>query len=419
MSIPVTNIEASIRFARAYCANKLPWFAPALFHCRIHIDERVPIAAVDYHFNVYFNPKAILEIEKSGTREEQMAQIGFLWIHEICHVLREHGERAKERKAKPFIWNVAADLEINDGKWKGLTMPKAFPGMHPHQYKWQTGQLAEFYYKKLINSNDEELQRFLKEGYRTLNEGSGVHGQPCEWEVDSSGQKQELNPIETEVIRRSVAKEMKANKAMGSMPGGWGRWVEEKLAGKVDWRQVLRHRMSVAISTGVGSRIDYNFQRPNRRQSIYSPFLLPTLGGNMSARVSCVVDTSGSMTGEQMGQAVGEVLGVLQAFQVPVTVIPCDARAYEPIKIAAPSDYFKLKQLPGGGGTNMIVGIDAALKLKPQPDTVLVLTDGYTPYPAKLYKVPVVFGILNMKTYAPKYPPNPPWKKDKVVTIDL
>jgi predicted metal-dependent peptidase len=103
--------------------------------------------------------------------------------------------------------------------------------------------------------------------------------------------------------------------------------------------------------------------------------------------------------------------------RTPITVIPCDAVAYEPIRVFTHSDFLNLK-LRGGGGTNMVAGLEAALALKPSPDAVVVLTDGWTPYPQRRCAKPVVFGILNPHdwSHVPR-PPMPPWKPDDVVTI--
>jgi len=423
----MTEIYNLLRFSRAYCAEKLPWFAPALFQCKMHLTEKVDVAAIDKHLNVYWNPKAVEKIGEKVEKEEVLAELGFIWIHEISHVLREHHERAKEMNAHPYLWNVAGDLEINDSHWQGLTAPTDFPAIYPSTYHLPNGQIAEFYYKKLLKKYPiKKIEKMLANGGEGLpanmDEGSGVHGQPRIWEVDNATEgRQEKDALEVEIIRRGVAQEMKKARGMGigTIPGNWDRWVEEKLAPKVDWRKVLRHRMSVAINNGVGSRIDYSYSRPNRRQSVNRPFVLPSLGGDRSARITVIVDTSGSMTQQQLAQCVGEVLAVLTVFQIPVTVIPCDAQAYEPIKIVTPKDYFKLQKLKGGGGTNMIVGIEAALAQKVKPDSVLVLTDGYTPYPPKLYKTPVVFGVLTYPNQTPALPPNPPWKGDKAVVIPL
>jgi predicted metal-dependent peptidase len=411
-----SEIYSILRFARAYSAEKLPWFSPALFRCQIHLTERVQIAAIDKHYNVYFNPLTVEEIQKNKPKVEALAELGFIWIHEISHLLREHSSRAATLNARPLLWNIAADLEINDSRWEGLKMPADFPGLLPQTYRLPDGKIAEWYYRQIIKKGDEA-------NTPQIDEGSGVHNKARTWEVRAEG-KQTMDVIECESVRISVAKKIKESIAAGLLPGtaagGWLRWAEEKLNAKIDWRKVLRHRMSVAMNIGLGQRIDYTFYRPSRRQAVYHPILPPTLSGDLSARIAVVVDTSGSMSPKQLGQAVGEVCKVLQDFQVPVNVIPCDAMAYEPILMTRPTDYFKLFKLPGGGGTNMIAGIEAALKLRPAPDAVLVLTDGYTPYPPKLYKTRVIFGIFKMTaTQQLSVPPNPPFGKDTVIEVPM
>ena len=37
-------------------------------------------------------------------------------------------------------------------------------------------------------------------------------------------------------------------------------------------------------------------------------------------------------------------------------------------------------RLEGGGGTDMGAGLDAAAALRPRPDLIIVLTDGFTPW---------------------------------------
>ena len=452
------QIKSLLRFSRAYCCDLLPWFAPVLFSCKIHLSEEIPVAAVDDHLNVYFNPKAITILQQSIieknaqkdissnkaaelSKKEALSEIGFLWIHEISHILREHRERCLEMKAEPFLWNVAADLEINDSKWKGLKAPAVFPGVYPKTYNLPNGQIAEHYYQKLYKDREQKTQQIKSDlknkdyrqqdadnpgGEDLLDEGSGVHGQKRPWEIASEEDEkspsshQVMDEMELERIRKSVAEEIKKAKTQGTIPGGWERWAENILDSKINWRKVLRHRMSVAVAVGVGSRTDYSFARPSRRQSVYNPVLPPSLTGNLEARICCVVDTSGSITPNQLSQIVGEVISILDTFHLPITVIPCDAKAYAPISIASKSDYVKLQKLPGGGGTNMIAGIEAALKMKQKPDSILVLTDGYTPYPKRPYKIPVIFGILRLSKLQQVFlPPIPPWKKNAVVEIEV
>ena len=421
-----TEIVERLRFARAYCAQHLPWFASALYNARIRLTEAVSVAAVDKHLNIYWNPKAIQTIceRTAAGKADQAQQLGFLWVHEISHILRDHADRCEELKGNQKLWNIAADLEINDGIWEPLVMPEAFPGLLPEQFKLPYGEITEVYYTALLKKADI----IDTSGYG--DEGSGVHGGSRIWEEgdpgttqeDGQNQRQVLHPTDRELLKRQTAAELdsaiQSGKLIGSVPGTWKQWVQSVLKSKTDWRKVLRHRMSVAIATGVGARVDYSYRRPSRRQSVFAPIITPTFSGDRSARVACVVDTSGSMGADDLASALGEVFEVLQAFNVPVTVIPCDADAYEPIVLKKPSDVFQIKELAGGGGTNMRVGIRAALALLPKPDSVLVLTDGYTPYPSAPFTTPVVFGILcGQKSSDIPTPPIPPWHEEAVVWI--
>jgi len=515
------------------------------------------VAAIDGHLNIYFNPLKIQKIIESTTQMEALQQIGFLWIHEISHILREHNQRAAEGAVDPNIWNLAADMEINDSHWDGLEAPDLYPGVYPNSFKMNTGELAETYYKKLIEKSEQEIKKGLakamdhileeekkeeeeekKEGddsneapspdsndlaedgvhengendkrdgpqesekgeeqetgkdhsgkqgeasedktnqeetdleeqnveknsngkedtiepeessemkdkenqesektesedgseldhkensnapyHELLDEGSGVHNAPRSWELESMNTApQELDDIETEQIRIAVAKEMNEALKAGLLPVGWERWVGKKLRPVVDWKKVLRHRVSRAINHSVGARIDYSFSRPSRRQSVYQPLIPPSLSGDLTGQIACVVDTSGSIDDVQLTRILSEVCGILEVFNTPVTIIPCDAKAYAPILLTRSTNLAQITSMPGGGGTNMIRGIEAALALKPTPDVVVVLTDGYTRYPERLYKTPVLFGIITDDLERTNMLPGSPWRDDLVVKILL
>ena len=398
-------VRDALRLARAYAARHLPWFAPALYRCKIVLSERTTVAAIDANYNVYWNPVAVDQIiAVSMSRQQQLAELAFVWIHEISHNLREHESRRQHIHGEADRWNCCADLEINDAAWPGLRPPSVFPPVVPEDFDLATGQLAEWYYRQEETDRPYGLQ---------LDCGSGAHGEARPWELEGDGQT--LNDTQREVIRRNVAREM-ANRP-GTLPGGWDVWVQETLNPKVDWRQLLRQRLATAIAVGSGARVDYSYRRPGRRQSVYDPVILPTLSGSRRSQLAVVIDTSGSMAGTPLDRAVAELYGILRAAHQQVTLIPCDTEAYTPILLKGEEDLRRLMKLPGGGGTNMIGGIEAALDLQPAPDAVLVLTDGYTPYPAERYPTPVLFGIVGSGLDRYNRPPNPPWSEDAVVEI--
>lgn len=407
MSSPKPDPTNDLRLARAYAAKHLPWFAPALYRCHIVLSEKTTVAAIDPNYNVYWNPDAVnVILGSTADRTRQLEELAFIWIHEISHNLRDHGERRESIGGEAGRWNCCADLEINDARWSGTRYPTLFPPILPQDFKLKTGELAEWYYRQ------EETDRPYG---LPLDCGSGAHGEARPWEMEGNGQT--LNETQREVIRRNVAQEM--SKTPGSMPGGWEVWVQQTLDPKIDWRQLLRQRLATAIAVGNGARVDYSYRRPGRRQATYDPIILPTLAGSTRNQLAVVVDTSGSMQGLPLDQAVAELYGILRAAHQQITLIPCDATAYAPIRLEGEADLRRLLKLPGGGGTNMIGGIDAALQLSPVPDTVLVLTDGYTPYPEQTYATPVLFGIIGQGRDAYNRPPNPPWSADTVVEIEV
>jgi len=412
------EIEQLLRMARAYAAERLPWFAPALYAAPLVLTDSCPsVAAVDEGMRIYFNPECVRQLlAQAETTQRALRQLAFLWVHEICHILRRHAERAKEKGAEPIRWNIAADLEINDAQWQGLEIPEAFPPLLPKQLGLRKGKLAEFYYDAL----EKEVCSTSGEWEGVSDEGSGVHGQKRWWELPADDKRAPArSESDKELIRREVAEELRQRKSWGDIPAGWKRWAEEVLNPKVNWRDLLKRKVRGALTIGTGQRIDYSFARPHRRAEVYDPVLPPSLQGDFLPRIACVVDTSGSMSKRKLAQALAEVRKVLETFRLPITVIPCDAVPYEPIQVFTSSQAQRLR-LRGGGGTNMIAGIEAALKLRPIPDVVIVLTDGYTPFPPKRYKVPVLFGIFDPTGdgKVPK-PPMPPWRDQDVVIIPL
>jgi len=96
--------------------------------------------------------------------------------------------------------------------------------------------------------------------------------------------------------------------------------------------------------------------------------------------VAIVCDTSGSMTGDLLGRALIEVEALLTRVglrQTNVRVLACDAEVQSVRRVSRASQV----ELLGGGGTDMGEGITQAVALRPRPSIVVVLTDGFTPWP--------------------------------------
>jgi predicted metal-dependent peptidase len=89
-------------------------------------------------------------------------------------------------------------------------------------------------------------------------------------------------------------------------------------------------------------------------------------------------------------------------------VLACDTAVHTVARVASARQL----DLVGGGGTDMGEGITAALRLRPRPRVIVVLTDGHTPWPAEAPRdARVVVGLLGRQA-----PAAPRWAKS--VRID-
>jgi predicted metal-dependent peptidase len=481
-------IEEWVRAARVHAAECVGWFAPALYAAPLHLSDALPApAAIDRYGRVYFNPQWVARLyEACGQdRHALVRQLAQVWYHEVAHWLREHEARAQALHADARLWNLAADMEINDY----LPDEMAYPSLGgeplavlPRRYNLPDGEIAEWYYQHLVERAREQAQaggqqqsqaggqqqsqaggqqqsqaggqqqsqagegappraptplshpvgegsgvRATKSGTDEeaihWDEGSGVHGQARPWELHADDPSTNaLSDFDRQALQEEVARKIvEHQKDQGTLPAGWLRWAEAILKPKVNWREQLKRILRGVISEGLGHRLDYSYRRPHRRSAVYHPIYLPALQGEYKPRVACVVDTSGSISDRELMQSLAEVRAVLEALRVPVTIIPCDAVPYEAIRVFHGSDWLKVRQgLRGGGGTDMVAGLNAALALKPKPEAVIVLTDGHTPFPSTRPKdTAVIWAIWQYGDGEPPKPPMPPWRARDVVIVPI
>ncbi|MEU4836133.1 VWA-like domain-containing protein [Streptosporangium sp. NPDC023615] len=115
--------------------------------------------------------------------------------------------------------------------------------------------------------------------------------------------------------------------------------------------------------------------------------------GNAPPRVSVVVDTSGSVSDAELGSALLEVAAIVRAVggrRDLVGVLSCDAAAQAVHGLCHAGGI----ALVGGGGTDLRTGFAAALRARPRPDVVVVLTDGQTPWPDARPPCRTVMGLF-------------------------
>ncbi|MDX3101109.1 vWA domain-containing protein [Nonomuraea angiospora] len=354
--------QVKLLAARYRAASDRPYLASALYSLTVVPSRSVPTMAVDRHWRCYVSPAFV-----AATPVPELAGV---WIHELAHVLRDHHGRADRLPAADqrdrLRVNVAQDCEINDDLLAdGLALPEG--RMEPGTFGLATGRLFEEYLPHLPPSAV------------CSDCGSGAHGSPNDWEITGDGGPGGVNQVEAEALRRHTAEAMRAHRRnRGSLPAGWQRWADQILEPTVDWRRVLAGTVREAVAWAAGA-VDYTYHRPSRRTAALRGVVLPSLRRPLPG-VAIVIDTSGSMGEDDLAAALAEVTGVLREVGVGgnrVTVLACDADVHTAARVTSAQQV----NLAGGGGTDMRVGIRAALALPERPGVVIVLTDGFTPWP--------------------------------------
>lgn len=387
-----------------------PYLATALFAMNPKAMPGIGTMAVDKYWNLYIDPDVLDEWDMDG----QVAAL----IHEVGHLLRDHAARGEalgvgQREAR--VWNVAGDAELNDDLvHEGFKLPVEKP-VTPSALNLPPHQVVELYYDALLK-RAEQAEQQQQQGGGHGGQGQGGEGelqppvpggdhQDCGSGADGverdyedkdaqNGENGSVNEIQGELIRRKTAEDIReavrsGGEEAGRVPGSWQRWAEELLRPRVDWRKSLAASCRRAIASVSGAH-DYSYSRPSRRR--LPGVVLPSMRRPLP-EVAIVVDTSGSMGDELVAEALAEVEGICKAAVGGggVRVIAVDA-AVQTVKRVLSA---KQVELAGGGGTDMGVGLAHAVSLRPRPDVVVVLTDGYTPWPpSPPAGVKVVVGVV-------------------------
>ena len=386
--------------ARLWAAHRFPYLASALFACKVVGVPQLATVAVDEWWRLYVGHAVVdsLAVEDLGT----------VLVHHVGHLLRDHAARARELGLGPGTvdlpgerkvfakWVLAADIEINDDLVdSGLTL--AADAVLPEQVGCQPGRLAEEYFHQLRADQSPCPEC-----------GSGAHAVPRDWEMLDEAAR--MSPDAAHLLRCQVAAEVLecAGRQPGTVAAGWERWARQLLESKVDWRHVLAAHLRQGLQAVAGA-VDYTYQRPSRRARAVRSVVLPALHKPVPD-VAVVCDTSASMSDDLLGQVLAEVDGILRSVGVrrnQVRVLACDAAVHTVKRVSSARQV----SLLGGGGTDMGAGIQTAVSLRPAPNVVIVLTDGFTPWPSDPPpKTQVVVGLLSQAG-----PPPPAWAKTVLI----
>ena len=314
---------------------------------------------------IVFNPEFVDKLSLDETK-------GVI-AHEIMHVaLCHHVRRGNRNHTK---WNMACDYAINPLVLKSFSLPDgclvspAFDMMS-----------AEEVYSQLPDSSGNDGQGA---GF-----GSGGIGEVLDMPGAGGGQASSSERAQEEAdVRVSVAQAAQSAKIRGKLPAGMERIIDGIINPSVNWRVLLRDFMERVVKN------DYTWTRPNRRYITYG-FYLPDLHSKDLGNIKVAIDTSGSVSNQEMESFAGEVSGILSEFPgCSVDVMYCDSKYYEDA-----TQHFEHEDLPitleakGGGGTDFRPIFEAVAESGEKPTALIYLTDMCGLFPDEEPGYPVFWG---------------------------
>ena len=334
--------------ARARLLLDNPFFGTLALKLTPKEDATQPTGYTDGNVLGY-NPKWF---EKLSSQQ----RVGFI-AHEIMHVVYMHIFRREKRQAQK--WNVAADYVINWNLVHDCRMILPDGALIDEQYK---GMTTEHVYNLLPEMEDGDGNTI---SWDDLPEDFGGCGSCRDSDKDKNTNR---NPEQKWTIDINQAYE--AAKTAGKLPGGLSKIIDDIIKPKVNWKSVL-----IKFLTNTAKN-DYSWIKPNRR-FIARDMYLPSLYSERLESIVVAVDTSGSISDEELQIFASETSAILASMDPEsIEFLQCDTEINQ-------HDTYTRENLPlkvefkGRGGTDFAPVWEYIEEKGLMPKACIYLTDLY------------------------------------------
>lgn len=364
------EIEQSVLKARIALSLRQPFLASAIMRLPIK-DATVygwckTMATDGYH--IFFNANWVANLRQSEIR-------GVL-AHEVLHVIFQHSSRRVNRD--PELWNIAADHAINLLLIEqGFSLPKG--GLANYAYR---GMSAEKIYSLLPPKTSYSLEgKKHKAGTNDTAENSGdipVIGSdvldPDSPEVVGARDSDMPDTAQlTEIC--ATLRDDAASKLQGNAAGLFKSECAAIEESRIDWRDLLRGWLVDRIKN------DWSMW-PCSKKHLHRGLYMPSLGIEAPGHIIFAIDTSGSMSNEDLAEIFAEVRVYRETYPCRLTILQCDA------KIQSITTYEEMDgeeippkiQLFGRGGTDFRPVFDW-IDENAMGAYLIYATDGYGSFP--------------------------------------
>lgn len=377
-----------ILLSRLRLLVKHGFYGLLLMHMAYALDEDCETAATDGK-SIFFGPKFLDELSDS--------ERDFIMMHEILHVVLQHCFRQGDRDNEAF--NIACDIVVNSNILLSENMDSAAITLQKYGESMHLAPDGREGYEYTV----EQVYEMLPSRPKRI--GWDDH---TRWGLLKDAVLRDVWVKRFEDTCEAVSVRDPSNQR-SLLPMFAQRMLKELRSPQLDWRSILNDFVQEEVT-------DYSFAPPDRRFGD-SPFFLPDFNEKEDAveDILFMVDTSGSISDDMVTAAYSEIKGAIDQFDGKLKgwLGFFDAAIVEPKPFASQEEFHVIRPA-GGGGTDFQIIFEYVYSHMQEnlPASIIILTDGYAPFPKETTArgVPVLWLLNNDEV-------DPPWGKTARITV--
>lgn len=432
----IEKLKILISESRARLLDHNPSFALLLMYLRFVAVPDMKKVSTD-GITVFFNPQFIEKLTKT--------ELDYVLCHQIMHIVFGHLETSSSLGSDLEDFHFACDIYINDNLSRaGFPVERySHLGEMSCQIPWKkefivTDKTEVEIYEALPISlsyfDDRTRNRYLVDNhdfwhsrYALTEKDTVIIDFPkldstTELEVKyederdkgKDGMPQDGNYAnaagnDLKAFVYSALKATQGSNGKGDNHHVLSRALGRRKKSSLDWRKLLIEFLQEEVN-------DYSFSPPDRRYDD-CPFFLPDFNEKdyLVKEILFMVDTSGSVSENELTAAYNEMCGVVEQFNGKISgkIGFFDDEVYPAVDFQSVKDILDIAPM-GGGGTSFGIIFDYVKnEFKAQkPNCIIIFTDGQAEFPDEIEAMGIpVFWIIN------NYDITPPWGRIARISI--
>jgi predicted metal-dependent peptidase len=299
-----------------------------------------------------------------------LKQLEFLVGHEILHAVYDHMGRRGDRL--PRLSNIAADYCVNQDLVEQRIGEKisVVPILFDSKFKGQSyEEVYNYLYENADKINMEQLEQMILDEHLEDDGSDGDGNESKDGKGRPKLSKEEAQAIRDEIKGAVIAAAQSAG--AGNLPSGVKRLLKDMTEPVIGWKELLQQQIPSVFKN------DFTWARPSRK-GWHMDAIMPGMKPGEMIDICIALDQSGSISEDDSKAFLGEVKGIMDAFdEYRITIWCFDTDIYNVQTYTSDNiDDIMEYEPQGGGGTDFMANWSFMKENGIEPKKFIMFTDG-------------------------------------------